>query len=75
MKHDDYTVGWVCALSIEMVASKGMLEEEYQDLPVSRGDSNQYTLGRIGNHNVVIACLLGGMYGTTSAAIVTKECS
>jgi nucleoside phosphorylase len=73
MKHDDYTVGWVCALSIEMAAAKGMLDEEHQDLPVSRSDSNQYTLGRIGNHNVVIACLPDGVYGTTSAAIVAKE--
>lgn len=73
MKHDDYTVGWICALSIEMAAAKGMLDEEHQDLLVPRGDSNQYTLGRIGNHNVVIACLPDGMYGTTSAAIVAKE--
>jgi nucleoside phosphorylase len=72
MKHDDYTVGWICALSIEMAAAKGMLDEEHQDLPVSRGDSNQYTLGRIGSHNVVIACLPDGIYGTTSAATVAK---
>lgn len=72
MKHDDYMVGWICALPIEMAAAKGMLDEEHQDLPISRGDSNQYTLGRIGNHNVAIACLPDGMYGITSAALAAN---
>ncbi|EWZ36595.1 hypothetical protein FOZG_10588 [Fusarium oxysporum Fo47] len=39
---------------------------------VSINDPNEYTLGRIGNHNVVIAVLSQG-YGTSSAASVATH--
>ncbi|CAG8390262.1 unnamed protein product [Penicillium salamii] len=42
----------------------GILEEQ------DAADSNTYTLGRIKNHHVVIACLPGGQYGTTLATTV-----
>jgi nucleoside phosphorylase len=71
--HDDYTVGWICALPLEMAAAKAMLDETHDDLPVDPKDDNAYTLGRIGNHNIVIACLPAGVYGTTSAAIVATQ--
>lgn len=29
---NDYTVGWVCALSLEMAAAKCVLEETHEDL-------------------------------------------
>jgi nucleoside phosphorylase len=71
---DDYTVGWICALSTEYVAAQSFLDEEharptYQDLK----DNNDYTLGKIGDHNVVIAVLPMGRYGTTSAAMVARD--
>jgi hypothetical protein len=37
------------------------------------GDSNAYTLGRIGEHNVVIARLPAGTPGTTAATAVAKD--
>ncbi|KAL4766663.1 nucleoside phosphorylase domain-containing protein [Aspergillus foveolatus] len=67
---EDYTVGWVSALPVELAAAAEMLDEEHQDLPHDPNDDNIYTLGRIGHHNVVIACLPTGRYGTTSAATV-----
>jgi nucleoside phosphorylase len=36
-------------------------------------DHNVYTLGNIGGHNVVIACLPSGVYGLTSAATVLAD--
>ena len=36
-------------------------------------DQNTYVLGRICAHNVVIACLPSGVYGTTSAATVANQ--
>lgn len=70
----DYTVGWICALPIEMAAAKGMLDEHYGK-PNEQDDSdkNNYWLGRIGKHNVVIACLPNGVYGVTSAAVVASQ--
>jgi nucleoside phosphorylase len=74
MKHQDYTIGWICALSVEYIAACELLDEEHPSLPnVSFHDNNAYTLGRVGEHNVVIACLPMGQYGTTSAAAMAKD--
>ncbi|KAL4909572.1 hypothetical protein BDW74DRAFT_174775 [Aspergillus multicolor] len=70
LSHDDYTVGWICALPIEMAAAQSLLDEVHECLPVARNDLNNYTLGRVGDHNIVIACLPSGIYGSTSAAAV-----
>ncbi|KAL1961715.1 hypothetical protein VTN77DRAFT_1115 [Rasamsonia byssochlamydoides] len=69
-----YTVGWICALPSEMAAARAMLDEDRgppheQDI----SDRNSYRLGRIGEHDVVIACLPAGVYGTTSAASVAVQ--
>ncbi|QKD53957.2 uncharacterized protein FOBCDRAFT_250161 [Fusarium oxysporum Fo47] len=53
--------GWICALETHPAPSF-----------VSINDPNEYTLGRIGNHNVVIAVLSQG-YGTSSAASVATH--
>lgn len=57
LSHNDYTVGWICALPLEMAAAKAMLDEVHPDLSSSLGDHNTYTLGTVGSHNIVIACL------------------
>ncbi|KAI1277126.1 hypothetical protein F5Y07DRAFT_113956 [Xylaria sp. FL0933] len=74
--HSDYTVGWVCALPKEQTAAIAMLDQRHADLPkLSRlpNDHNTYTLGSIGSHNIVIACLPKGKIGTVSAAIVATQ--
>ena len=45
-----------------------MLDEEHSDLPRDGNDTNTYTLGRIGQHNVVIAGLPAGTLGANAAA-------
>ncbi|KAK5988372.1 Ankyrin-R-like protein [Cladobotryum mycophilum] len=71
--HDDYSVGWVCALSKEQTAATAMLDEMHDDLPKPGRDTNAYTLGSIGKHNIVIACLPDGEIGTSSAANVVTQ--
>lgn len=73
MKHDDYTVRWICALATEMAVPRTMLDERHDSLPQDRRDHNSYVLGRIGPHNVVIACLPEGVMGVTSAAPVAEQ--
>lgn len=73
MEHGDYTVGWICALSTELAAAAAMLDERHVSLPQDSRDHNNYTLGRIGVHNVAIACLPAGVTGITSAAIVATH--
>lgn len=71
--HNDYTVGWVCALPKELVAATAMLDEIHTDLPKPPSDQNAYTLGRVGEHNVVIACLPKGEIGNNNSATVATR--
>ncbi|KAL2836885.1 nucleoside phosphorylase domain-containing protein [Aspergillus pseudoustus] len=73
LNHDDYKVGWVCALAKEMVAATAMLDELHAALPLPANDSNNYTLGRVGDHNVVVACLPVGEMGNNSSATVATR--
>lgn len=73
LTYQDYTVGWICALPLEETASITMLDEEHSPLPKQPHDDNTYTLGRIGNHNVAMACLPAGETGTNGAAAMAAE--
>ncbi|KAL3474321.1 hypothetical protein BJX99DRAFT_260430 [Aspergillus californicus] len=59
LTHEGYIVGWICALAEEMAAARAMLDD--------------YVLGRIGTHNIVLACLPSGVTGTTSAVVVANR--
>ncbi|KAL3588219.1 hypothetical protein FPOAC2_14118 [Fusarium poae] len=65
---NDYTVGWICALTTEFVAAQAFLDEEHEGpQAVAQNDNNNYALGKIGNHNIVIAVLPDKEYGTAVA--------
>ena len=70
----DYTIGWICAIKTEYVAAQAFLDEEH-DGPeaVFPKDNNDYTLGKMGKHNVVIAVLPSGEYGIATAAVVARD--
>lgn len=70
--HEAYTIAWICALPLELAASRAMLDEEHPLPPNQAGDDNTYVLGRIDQHNVVMTCL-PGQYGTNNAAIVATN--
>lgn len=69
-----YTVGWICAITTEYTAARQFLDKEH-DLPthVSANDINGYTLGDMAGHKVVIAVLPRGTYGLSSAASVAAN--
>jgi nucleoside phosphorylase len=73
LRREDYTVGWVCALPVELAAAQEMLDEEHETPQTDDHDTNLYTCGRVGEHNVVIACLPEGQMGTNSAAAVAVQ--
>ncbi|PYH92057.1 purine and uridine phosphorylase [Aspergillus ellipticus CBS 707.79] len=73
LTHDDYLLGWVCALPLEMAAAQAMLDEKHPELPSPSTDDNAYMLGAIAGHNVVIAGLPSGSYGTNSATRVLSQ--
>ena len=67
---DLYSVGWITALPIELAAATAMLDETHPpplEFEQHQSDTNVYKWGRMGEHNVVIASLAAGVYGTTSA--------
>ena len=62
---EQYQVGVVCALRHEMTAAIATLDERHQPITdQDKLDPNNYVLGRVHEHNVVIACLPAGVYGT-----------
>ena len=70
---NDYTIAWICALPLELAAAKVMLDEVHPPLAQPSTDHNVYTLGSVRGHNVVVACLPGGVYGTISATAVASH--
>ncbi|TFB02584.1 Ankyrin repeat domain-containing protein 50 [Trichoderma ghanense] len=75
-RNDEYTVGWICAVVTEYVAAEAVLDEIHgRPAKVSPASQSNYTLGRVGQHNVVIASLPFGEYGTASAATVATDMS
>ncbi|KAF2624758.1 hypothetical protein BU25DRAFT_423864 [Macroventuria anomochaeta] len=75
LRRTDYTVGWVCALPVELAAARLMLDEKHEDLERDPGDNdeNLYVLGSIEGHNVAIGCLPAGQTGNNSAAVVATQ--
>jgi nucleoside phosphorylase len=71
----DYTIGWICAITTEYVAAQVFLDgpphEGFTNLRLN--NKNEYTLGSISDHNVVISVLPKGQYGTSTAARVAED--
>ncbi|KAK6360171.1 hypothetical protein TWF730_006322 [Orbilia blumenaviensis] len=65
---DYYTVLIVCPLDVEQDAVFEHLDERHPSHPWTPWQQDLYTLGRIGNHNVVIVSLAS--VGTNAAAVV-----
>ncbi|KAJ4243331.1 hypothetical protein NW762_014817 [Fusarium torreyae] len=71
-----YAIAWIAALPIERAAAEAMLDEEHaapSGFTRHQTDANVYTWGRVGEHNIVIASLAAGVYGTTSAATTASS--
>lgn len=71
-----YTIGWIAALLHERAAAIAILDERHEQ-PIGfvrhLADANSYTWGKMNSHNVVIASLPAGLYGTTSAATTASN--
>ncbi|USP77054.1 hypothetical protein yc1106_04328 [Curvularia clavata] len=74
LRRKDYTVGWICALPVEMAAALEMLDEKHADFERDDyNDENLYALGSIGGHNVAIVCLPAGHIGNNPAVTVAMQ--
>lgn len=70
LRHEHYTVAWICPLYFELASAIAMLDEEHKELEQPKTDPNHYILGRIGHHNIVIAGLNEGHPGISQATRV-----
>jgi nucleoside phosphorylase len=70
LSYSDYTVACICPMGVELAGVKAMLDQTHPSLPTQR-DQNNYTLGEIEGHNIVIAVL--PKIGTNSAAAVAIQ--
>ncbi|KAJ0421028.1 hypothetical protein BJY00DRAFT_113978 [Aspergillus carlsbadensis] len=69
LRREDFAVGWVSALPIELAAARKMLDQEYD----YNYDDSTYTLGRMGEHNIVIACFPAGQLGISTGAMAAAD--
>ena len=73
-ENDEYTVCLICALTVEYIAAQAFLDEKLEGPEyVSPHDNNDYTLGKIRNHNVVIAVSPKREWGLSTAATVATH--
>lgn len=73
-ERSDYQIGVVCALAIEKAAVRATLDrDEHPQFEQFEGDDTHYTLGCIGAHNVVVACLPAGDTGIANACNVATH--
>ena len=73
LSHEDYTIGIVCALEMERVTVHATLDEEHGMVQRAAGDDNAYVFGRIGAHNVVVACPAAGADNKLPAATIARN--
>ncbi|CCT75911.1 uncharacterized protein FFUJ_11959 [Fusarium fujikuroi IMI 58289] len=75
-KRDDFEVAIICALTLEADAVITLFDHHWEDDGFSygkaRGDPNAYSIGAIGQHNVVLAHLPG--MGKVSAGNIAAFC-
>ena len=72
---DDYTVGWICTLPLEVAAAKVMLDHIHADVPAdsNTSDASSYVLGSLSDHNVVLAYPPFGLHPTTSIVTIIAQ--
>ncbi|KAJ6438991.1 Cytoplasmic 60S subunit biogenesis factor REI1 [Purpureocillium lavendulum] len=71
---DAYTIGWISALDLEYTAAQEFFDDEHEGPSlIDRNDDNNYSLGRIGKHNVAMAVLPTGETGVAAAALAAKS--
>ncbi|KAF3034760.1 hypothetical protein E8E11_004317 [Didymella keratinophila] len=75
LPNEQYTVGWICAVECELMAARMFLEAlgNVHDIFTSPNDINNYLLGDLKGHNVVVASLPAGVYGISSATRVAQD--
>jgi nucleoside phosphorylase len=73
LTNEAYTMGWICASLLDLAAAKAMMEERHLALRQHPADKNEYTLGRVGEYNIVVVCLPAEQAGAIAAAVAATR--
>lgn len=76
LRLDDYKIAWICALALEAAAARAMLDKIHtppESIVDPITDWGSYHFGEINGHNIVIACLPVGEYGSRSVATASSR--
>lgn len=78
LPNEQYTVGWICVLQCDLNAARLVLHTFgtiHADRPnqYDTNDKNVYLLGELEGHNVVVATLPNGQYGSSKATSVAEN--
>jgi nucleoside phosphorylase len=71
-RHEDYTVGIVCAIPYEMCPVRNMLDRTHPNLKPKSDSKITYLLGEMSGHNIVVDCL-PGTQGNSAAAFLARD--
>ncbi|KAJ5797835.1 uncharacterized protein N7503_007131 [Penicillium pulvis] len=71
--HNDYTVGWIYSVPMEMRAAQLVPHEIHPPLPQSPTDQNTYVLGSIAGHSIAIAFPRIGRYDLRTSTEVARD--
>lgn len=74
LSRNAFEIAIICALPVESNAVEAMFDQKWQDkddFGKASQDTNAYITGRIGRHNVVLACM-PGMGGEASASVAAS---
>ncbi|KAL6821760.1 WD40-repeat-containing domain protein [Trichoderma sp. SZMC 28015] len=66
--NDDYMIGWICTLPREWMEALPRLDETHPSIEKPSNDTNNYIMGSIYRHNIVIAYPPNKEIGNDSAA-------
>lgn len=74
-QHANFTIGWICVLQKEYRAALAILDETYDNVALARGegDRNNYVLGRVGEHYIVINLPPSGWHGRIRASTIAHD--
>ncbi|KAK6332584.1 SH3 and multiple ankyrin repeat domains protein 2 [Orbilia blumenaviensis] len=73
LTHSAYTIGLVYVKPLELDAIIPMLDEQHESLPLHEEDQNEYILGRIGQHNVIVVGPPRGTQGKATMASTVSQ--
>ncbi|RBQ86696.1 hypothetical protein VDGD_04466 [Verticillium dahliae] len=70
----NYTIGWIYAVECEFVAARAFLSKTHEG-PIYLGihDKNEYALGEMAGHNIVITVLPRDNYGICQATVAAAS--